>query len=294
MSKKCLFIFNPYSGRAAIKNHVADIVDIIVKAGYETEVYPTQGREDATKKVGESEGKYDHIVASGGDGTLNEVISGMMKLKKRPTLGYIPMGSTNDFANSLNISSDVLEAAETAVNGSDYNIDIGIFNKRPFVYIAAFGAFTEVSYSTSQDLKNFLGHQAYLLEGIKQLAKIREYKATFDLDGEIIEGGFLYAMITNATSAGGFKGITGKDVSLNDGVYEVMLVKKFSDIGDLNDVISVLTGLKKDAPGVIKRKASRVKVYSTEDISWTIDGEYAGSYKDVEISIENCAVSIKS
>ena len=230
MNKKLLFIFNPHSGKTTIKGYVADIIDIFVKEGFDVEVYPTQRRGDATEKVVERGSEFDNIVCSGGDGTLNEVINGLMKLDKKPILGYIPTGSTNDFAQGLSIPSNMTKAAKLAVSGEDYSIDIGNFNDFHFVYIAAFGAFTEVSSSTPQDLKNIFGHQAYLIEELKQLTNLRTYNVKFDLDGDVIEGDFLYAMITNATSAGGFKGITGKDISLNDGKFEVTLIKKIDDL----------------------------------------------------------------
>lgn len=294
MSKKLLFIFNPHSGKTTIKAYVADIIDMFVKEGYDVEVYPTQQRGGATEKVASDGERFDHIVCSGGDGTLNEVINGLMKLDKRPTLGYIPTGSTNDFANGLNIPSNMTEAAKIAVSGEDFSIDIGNFNGFHFVYIAAFGAFTEVSYSTPQDLKNIFAHQAYLIEGIKQFPNLRAYHVKFDLDGDIIEDDFMYAMITNATSAGGFKGITGKDILLNDGLFEITLIKKIDDIAAAGDVLSVLTGLREDAPCVIKRKVKKVTVTSEEEISWTTDGEFAGAYKEASIGISEKAVTIKS
>ena len=294
MRKKLLFIFNPHSGKTTVKAHVADIIDIFVKEGFDVEAYPTQRRGDATAKIVECGEHFDNVVCSGGDGTLNEVINGLMKLEKKPVLGYIPTGSTNDFAQGLSLPSAILEAAKIAVTGEDYRIDIGDFNDFNFVYIAAFGAFTEVSYSTPQDLKNILGHQAYIIEEIKQLANLRTYHVKFTLDDDVIEDDFLYGMITNATSAGGIKGITGKDISLNDGKFEVTLIKKIDDFAAAGDVLSVLTGLRDDAPGVIKRKVEKVTVESEDEIPWTNDGEFAGAYKKAEIGISGRAVTIKA
>ena len=294
MGKRLLFIYNPYSGKTIISEYVAEIIDECTKAGYDVIAVPTQEKGYATKKVVEYGEIVDHIICSGGDGTLNETINGLMRIEDRPTLGYIPTGSTNDFANSLSIPKTIEDAVDVAINGEEYVIDIGLFNKRNFVYIAAFGAFTEVSYSTSQDLKNVLGHPAYLLEGIRSLPKLRNYHVVVDVDGEIIEDDFLYAMITNATSAGGFKGITGKDVSLNDGIFELLFVKSIQGAPDLNEILGVLSGFKEESDRVIKRKAKHVKVISSEKIPWTVDGEFAGNHKEVEISVIPSAIEIKS
>ena len=294
MSKRLLFIYNPYSGKTVISEYVADIIDACTKVGYDVIASPTQEKGYAIKKVVEYAEVVDHIICSGGDGTLNETINGLMRVEDRPTLGYIPTGSTNDFANSLSIPKSIEDAMDVAINGELFPVDIGLFNNRNFVYIAAFGAFTEVSYSTSQDLKNVLGHPAYLIEGIKSIPKLRNYHVTLEVDGEIIEDDFLYGMITNATSAGGFKGITGKDVSLNDGIFELLFVKAISGPQDLNEVLSVLGGFKEDSERVVKRKAEHVKIFSKEKIPWTVDGEYAGKHKEVDISVIPNAVEIRS
>ena len=294
MNKKLLFVYNPYSGKTVISEYVADIIDECTKVGYDVIAVPTQEKGYATKKVIEYGEYVDHIICSGGDGTLNETINGLMRIESRPTLGYIPTGSTNDFANSLSIPKAVEDAMDVAINGENFKLDIGVFNNRNFVYIAAFGAFTDVSYSTSQDLKNMIGHPAYLIEGIKRIPKLRNYHIALDVDGETIEDDFLYAMITNATSAGGFKGITGKDVSLNDGIFELLFIKKLTGPQDLNEILGVLSGLKEESPCVVKRKAKKVIIKSDEKIPWTVDGEYAGKHKEVYISIAHDAIIIKS
>ncbi|MBR3807499.1 MAG: YegS/Rv2252/BmrU family lipid kinase, partial [Lachnospiraceae bacterium] len=171
-----LFIYNPKAGKAQIKNHLVDILDIFVKAGYEVTVYPTQSHGDAIKKTMKKKDKYDIVVCSGGDGTLDEVFTGMMKCEKKVPIGYIPAGSTNDFAMSLNVPKNMVQAAQTVVDGETYAVDVGEFNDDVFAYIAAFGLFTEVSYSTDQQVKNMLGHVAYLLEGVKRLSTIKSYK----------------------------------------------------------------------------------------------------------------------
>ena len=240
MEKKLLFIYNPKSGKAQIKNRLSDILDLFVKKGYLVTVYPTQRRKDAVKAAMELGGVYDRIVCSGGDGTLDEVISGLMQGGHQVPVGYIPAGSTNDFGNSLGIPKDMLQAAGTAVTGKEFACDMGTFNDSIFVYIAAFGIFTDVSYETKQEMKNVLGHVAYLLEGMKRIPAIKTYEMAFSYDDIRIEGEFLFGMITNSVSVGGFKRITGKNVVLDDGVFEVTLIKKPSNAIELNRIITAL------------------------------------------------------
>ena len=214
MSRKALFILNPHSGKGLIKNHLLEITDILVKADYEVTVYPTQSRGDAKRLMRERDKCYELVVCSGGDGTLDEIVTGMVQSGFKTTIGYIPAGSTNDFAKSLKIPSTMKKAAEIVAQGNVFSCDIGRFNKDIFVYVAAFGIFTEVSYETPQEMKNMLGHMAYLLEGVKQLANIKSYplKVTYvSENGEeiVIEGDFIYGMVTNSHSIGGFKSITG-------------------------------------------------------------------------------------
>ena len=217
MSKKLLFIFNSHSGKGKIRNNLVEIIDIFVKAGYETTVYTTQSQGDAVNKACEEAGNYDRIVCSGGDGTLDEVVTGVMKSDFEVPVGYIPAGSTNDFGNSLGIDKDMIHAADIAANGYKFPCDIGKFNEDYFVYVAAFGIFTEVSYATDQGLKNMLGHTAYILEGAKQLWDIPSYRMQVEYDGNVLYDEFIYGMITNSMSVGGFKGIIPGNISLNDG-----------------------------------------------------------------------------
>ena len=203
--KKMLFIYNPKAGKAQIRNKLADILDVFTRGGYEITIYPTQKREDAMEKTMTRDRDYDIVVCSGGDGTLNETISGMLQLKKTPSLGYIPAGSTNDFASSLKISKNMEKAAREIVNGFPVPVDAGMFcGDRSFIYIAAFGAFTEVSYQTPQDRKNLLGHQAYMIESVKSLASIKPYHMRVEWDDQILEEDFVFGMVTNTRSVGGF------------------------------------------------------------------------------------------
>lgn len=294
--KRMLFIYNPKSGKTQIKTHISDVVDKFVKAGYTVEIYPTQSKGDAVQYVANHAVDYDMIVCSGGDGTLNETISGMMQLDpaERRTLGYIPAGTTNDFASSLGISKKIDDAADIVVNGRQRNIDIGEFNGKKFVYVAAFGAFANVSYETPSDLKNVLGHQAYILSGIKEVAQIKPYHVKISADGllEDIEGEFIYGMITNSKSVGGFKNITGKYVDFDDGLFEVTFVKKLKTILDLNSALSYLTGAVEKSDVVVSFKTAHIKIKSKEETAWSLDGEFGGEWTEVEINNNSHAISI--
>ncbi len=291
--KKLLFVFNPFSGKAQIKNQLLDIVDTMVKAGYEVTVYPTQAKGDGMRKVEEEAGDYDLVVCSGGDGTLDEAVTGMMKREQKVPLGYIPAGSTNDFANSLGIPKEMVKAAEVAVRGQNFSCDIGDFNGDSFVYVAAFGLFTEVSYKTPQNLKNILGHAAYILEGAKRLHDIPSYLMQVDYDNVHVQDEFIYGMITNSVSVGGFKGMTGKDVLLDDGVFEVTLIKKPRNPIELNQILASLTNLIDDTDLIYSFKTDEVRFQSKNVISWTLDGEFGGDHQEVVVRNLHRALELK-
>lgn len=281
--KKVLFILNPKSGKAQIKNHLLNIVDIFNKEGYEVTVSVTQCKGDALQMSRDRKEGYDLLVCSGGDGTLDEVVTGVVKSGKSIPLGYIPAGSTNDFASSLGIPKNMERAAQTAVSGKLFSCDIGAFNRDIFVYVAAFGMFTDVSYGTAQDLKNALGHMAYILEGVKSLTAIKAYHMRFTYGNKTVEGNFLYGMVTNSLSVGGFKGITGKDVALNDGELEVMLVRQPTNLAELNQIVSALLDRSLENEFLYCFKTSKLRVESKEEVTWTLDGEFGGSHKEVFI-----------
>jgi YegS/Rv2252/BmrU family lipid kinase len=302
MSKKALFVLNPYSGKGLIKNHVLDIVDILVKAGYEVTIHPTQQRGDATKVVKERKKSYELVVCSGGDGTLDEIVTGIIKSGFKTTIGYIPAGSTNDFASSLNISSNMKKAADIAANGNSFACDIGRFNDDVFVYIAAFGLFTEVSYGTSQEMKNAMGHMAYILEGVRHLQNVKSYKMKvtyIDSDNNevVIEDQFIFGMVTNSLSIGGFKNITGNvfkgDIALNDGLFEVMLVKFPKNPVELNSILAALAIENIDTEYVYSFKSGNITFESENEVSWTLDGEFGGNHEKVVLLNDKEAIDIK-
>ena len=283
MSKKLLFVFNPKSGKGLIKNYLVDIVDTMVKADYEVTVYTTQAQGDAIQKVEKEAAKYDLVVCSGGDGTLDEVVTGMNRSEAERPIGYIPAGSTNDFANSLGIPKDMVKAAYTAVHGKEFPCDVGYFNGDTFVYVAAFGLFTEVSYQTPQHWKNILGHAAYILEGAKRLHDIPSYIMKVEHDGEVFTDKFIFGMVTNSISVGGFRGMTGEDVKLDDGVFEVTLIKSPKTPLELNEILASLTKLIDDTDLIYSFKTSELRITTEKKVAWTLDGEFGGEHEELVI-----------
>lgn len=290
--KKALFIYNPNAGKGLLKPKLSDIIDIIVKAGYEVVVYPTQKYKDAYYKVKTFTEEYDRVICSGGDGTLDEVVTGMMKREKKIPVGYIPTGTTNDFASSLHIPKNLLQAASTAAGGKEFPCDIGRFNGDVFVYIAAFGLFTDVSYETKQEMKNVLGHLAYVLEGAKRLFNIPSYKVKVTHDDEVIEDEFVYGMVTNSRSVGGFRNLIGKQVGFDDGVFEVTLIKTPKNPIELQEIIAALMIEQMDSKYMYTFKSGRIMFESIEEIPWTLDGEFGGEHDEVVVENLNKELQI--
>ena len=290
--KKLLFIFNPRSGRGQIRACLPEILDIMVKSGFDVTVHTTQSQGDAISVTRDRAHEFDRIVCSGGDGTLDEVVSGMMQSDVRIPIGYIPAGSTNDFGNSLGIDKDMTRAAEIAVHGVPFPVDIGSFNDRYFVYVAAFGIFTEVSYSTPQDMKNNLGHLAYILEGAKQLRDVPSYRMQMEYDGNVMYDEFIYGMISNSNSIGGFRQMVPKNVSLNDGLFEVTLIRMPKNPIELADVINCLQTGRRDSDMLYSFQTSGIRLTSSEEVSWTLDGEFGGTQSTSEIRLCHKALEI--
>ena len=236
MKEKMLFVYNPRAGKERIRDNLAEILELFAERGYEMTVVPTQARDEARQVVRDRSKDFSLVVCSGGDGTLDEVVTGMIQSGFRTPLGYIPAGSTNDYGESLGLSRNMILAAKTAVDGIDYACDMGAFNDDVFVYIAAFGLFTDVSYETDQAMKNVLGHLAYVLEGMKRLSNIQSFHLKVTYEDKVIEDDFIFGMVTNSRSVGGFKNITGKNVEMNDGLFEVTLIKNPSTVMEFNEM----------------------------------------------------------
>ena len=290
--KKMLFIYNPNAGTGVLKPKLSDALDIFTKSGYEVTVHPTQKPHDAVEKIQECGGEYDRIVCAGGDGTLDEAVTGMRLGGLQTSLGYIPAGTTNDFAASLGIPKDILAAADTAVNGIPFPCDVGEFNGDHFIYIAAFGIFTDVSYETRQSMKNILGHLAYLLEGAKRIFNIPYYKVKVTHDGESFEDEFIFGMVTNSRSVGGFKGIIGSEIIFDDGEFEVTLIRTPKNPIELNELLGAILMKQINPQRMYSFKSGEVKFECEEEIPWTLDGEFGGTHREVVVRDRRQALSI--
>ncbi|MDF2842303.1 MAG: uncharacterized protein K0R00_729 [Herbinix sp.] len=288
--KKLLFIFNPSAGRGKIKNKLFDIINTFVKHGYKVTVFPTQNKGDATQIITRESELYDILVCAGGDGTLNEVISGQMFSGKVIPIGYIPAGSMNDVAHSLKISKEVKNAVQNIMTGSPKLLDVGKFNDKYFIYVAAFGAFTDVPYTTSQKNKNVIGILSYYLEGIKKISELKAKHVKVLYDNKVIEDDFILGFVTNSLYIAGFKNINYRKTSLNDGIFEMLLVKMPKNIFDLEAIISSLINNKINENHLYYIQAAKITVIS-DSMEWTVDGEFGGVYEKVEI--ENCNNAIE-
>lgn len=299
--KKLMLVFNPNAGKGLLKKNICEIIDAFAKHGYLTTAYPTQAKGDGFEKLISYGKDYDMIVCSGGDGTLSETISALMQFEpdNRPTLGYIPAGSTNDFANSLDIPKNFVLAAENAIEGIPFKCDVGTLGDNYFCYVAAFGAFTNVTYQTDQSLKNKLGHMAYVIEALKSLPKIEGYQMRFEYDdGMVCEGNFILGMITNSVSVGGIVKLDKNSVIYDDGMFEVMLVRQPANIIKFTNMLNNFVSSNMLKFSELKEKyfatfkASRIKITCEKAISWTVDGENGGEYKEVEIKNHMQAITI--
>ena len=276
--KRMLFIYNPRSGKGVVREQLSYIIEEFSKEDYEIVVHPTIGPRDATRITQEFGDSFNLIVCSGGDGTLDEVVTGMQTGRFTRPLGYIPAGSTNDYAASLGIPRKMTRAARAILEGTVYQCDLGRLNDSYFVYVAAFGAFVEVSYDTPQDMKNLLGHAAYVIKAMQSLNTLKAYHLRYESAEGSGEGDFLYGMITNSDSVGGFKGITGRDVTLNDGVFEVNLIRMPALAVEYPAIVNSLLN-KTPNKNIVTLKTARIEFWMDEPVSWTRDGEFGGKRK---------------
>ena len=291
--KKLLFIYNPHAGKGQIRAKLADVLDIFTKAGWLVTVRPTQGKSDATYTAAQLGGGFDRLVCCGGDGTLHEVVTGLMESSRRPELGYIPAGTTNDYSRNLKLPKGYEAMAAVAAEGVPRPVDIGRFNERYFVYVAAFGAFTDVAYDTPQQVKNMFGHLAYVLEGISRLGSLKGYQARVEYDGGVLEEEFIFGMVSNTVSVGGMLGLPADSVALDDGLLEVVLVRTPRNPMELQGAITALMKQTTDeAAGVRGFHTSRLKITCAEETPWTLDGEYGGAPHVAEIAACRHAVTI--
>ena len=292
VAKTMLFVFNPKAGKGKIKTHLLDIVDIFSSHDYEIIIRSTQAPRDAYEKAKEYANSVDMIACSGGDGTLDEVVTGIMEAESSVPIGYIPAGSTNDFANSLFMPKNMTKVAEMIMEEELYHCDIGRFNQKTFAYVAAFGLFTDVSYETDQDLKNVLGHVAYVLEGVKRLFDIKSYHMKVTSDEVQAEDDFIVGMITNSRSVGGFKNLTGKNVDMNDGLFEVTLIAHPKNPLQLQEIITALVMAEDNTDLIYSFKTKKLTIESDEEVPWTLDGEFGGDHSYVDIENRHKALNL--
>ncbi|MBR4347028.1 MAG: diacylglycerol kinase family lipid kinase [Oscillospiraceae bacterium] len=285
--KKMLFVYNPRSGKGTIGVHLAEILDIFTKGGYLVTAHPTQERDDAYRLVKEMASDYDIVVSCGGDGTTNEMIKGICDGGHHVPVGSIPAGTMNDFSGSLGIPNYMPDAARHIVEGYPRYVDIGAFNERYFNYVAAFGVFTKVSYSTDQQMKNALGPLAYFIDAVKEASQnldlSHHYTMTIRANGEEVRDTFIYGMVANSLSVGGIKGLAGEDVSMDDGCFEGIFIKNPKSIPEFNQTLRALARKEFDAPYFCYFRASDFDIRSDADCPWTVDGEYGGTYKNVSV-----------
>ena len=282
--KKMLFIMNPFSGMRRANRYLADIISLFNQADYEVNIHMTSGHGDATQFAQRHAQDVDLVVCCGGDGTLNETITGMVRCGATAPIGYIPAGSTNDFASSLKLSTNIMQAAQDILEGEPVTYDVGRFADRYFSYVASFGAFTKSSYATPQSIKNMLGHTAYVLEGISELSQIRPFHVKMELENEMVEDDFLFGCISNSTSIGGILTLDPKLVDMADGYLEVFLVRAPRTLTEISECIQALQSQRyNDCAMITFGPARKVKITAEADMPWTLDGEKFDGQEEIEV-----------
>ena len=289
--KNMLFVMNPYSGMRKAVRYLADIISLFNRSGYDVTTHMTAGPGDATAVVERLAPKMDLIVCCGGDGTLNETITGMLHAGVDVPIGYIPSGSTNDFASSLKLSMNIMQAAQDILDGEPVSYDVGRFGDRYFCYVASFGAFTKASYTTPQNVKNALGHTAYVLEGINELSQIRMEHVCMEIDDDIVEDDFLFGAISNSTSVGGILTLAPSLVDMSDGLMEVLLVRAPRNLMEISECIQAVQSQKYNCSMITFRSAKKVRILANPEMPWTLDGEKEEGHE--EVTAENIHHAIR-
>lgn len=291
--KKMLLVMNPYAGIRRANRYLTDIIAIFNRGGYDVLTYMTTGPGDGAREVQEKAAGMDLVVCCGGDGTFNETVTGLLRGGHSVPVGYLPAGSTNDFATSLKLPGNVVRAAQSIVDGEAYRYDVGQFGDRFFSYVASFGAFTKASYSTPQNIKNALGHTAYLLEGTKELSQLKAEPVRIELDdGTVIEDEFLFGAISNSTSLAGIVTLDPKQVDMSDGKFELLLVRAPRSMAEIHECIRALYEQKYNCSMITFLSASRLKVFADPSMAWTLDGEKEDGHETVEITNLHHAITL--
>lgn len=289
--KKMLFIMNPFAGQKKANKALSEILLLFSQAGYEVVTHMTTGQGDASVEAQRWADRMDLVVCCGGDGTLNEVITGVLRAGSTTPIGYIPAGTTNDFASSLKLSGNLLQAARDIVEGEPVAYDVGRFGQRYFSYVASFGAFTKSSYVVPQNIKNALGHTAYVLGGISELSQIRNEHIRMEIDGEVVEDDFLFGAICNSTSIGGILTLDPRQVDMGDGLFEILLVRAARNLEEIGECIRAVQSQKYNCEMITFRSARTVKIFANPDMPWTLDGEKEDGHQ--EVMVENLHHAIR-
>jgi YegS/Rv2252/BmrU family lipid kinase len=291
--KKMLFIMNPFAGQRRANRYLADILTMFSREGYDISVHMTSGPGDGARVVQERAAGMDLIVCCGGDGTFNETVSGLIRAGVDVPVGYIPAGTTNDFAASMKIPTNVNKAARAILEGTPHRYDVGAFGERFFTYVASFGAFTRSSYATPQSVKNALGHTAYVLEGMQELSQIKNIHVRLELDDDrVIEDDFLFGAISNSLSVGGILTLDPKQVDMSDGKFELLLVRAPQDITEVSECLRALQTQKYNCRMITFVSASHVRVTAAEELVWTLDGEREDIRDAVETKVLRHAIRL--
>ena len=290
--KRMLFVMNPHAGQKKANRHLAEIISIFNRAGFEVVIHMTECQGDATQVVQQRAKDMDLVVCCGGDGTFNEAMTGLLRSGADIPIGYIPAGSTNDFAASLKLPTSILAAARSIVKGQPISYDVGKFGARYFSYVASFGAFTHTSYATPQTVKNALGHTAYLLAGIQELSQIRKVHIRMELEDEVIEDDYLFGAVSNSTSMGGVLTLNANQVDMRDGQFEILLIRAPRTLTELPECILALQTQNYSHCGMITfRSVKKVKIFADPAMPWTLDGEREDGHG--EILVENLHHAIR-
>ena len=290
--KKLLLIVNPKAGTRRIGRVLPEVIEIFNRADYEVTVHITAGSGDCTQVVRSRGAQADLIVCAGGDGTFNEAVAGMMESGIDRPLGYIPCGSTNDFAISLKLPTDPVKAAQLIVDGVPLKYDVGLFGDRYFSYVASFGAFTRASYSTPQDIKNALGHTAYLLEGIQEISQIRKEHIRIELDDRIIEDDFLFGAVSNSTSMGGIVTLDPRQVDMRDGKFELLLIRAPRDLMEIHECVQAVSKQIYNCAMMTFVSTKKLTVHADASMPWTLDGEREEGKEQVVIRCLHQAITL--
>ncbi len=283
---KIIIVVNPHAGRQNILKEIDKVRETLEDTGAEVDVIRTETAQEAACTIRQAvEVHPDALICCGGDGTLSETVSQVVDAGAPVPLGYIPAGTTNDFANSLGIPKEPVKAAQRIAEGEPRDLDVGQFQNRRFIYVASFGAFTQSSYNTTQSLKNSLGHLAYIIEGIKELPALKSYRVRAETaEGEAFEGEYVFGAMSNSTSFGGVVKLDPGKVDLNDGKFELTLVKMPKNLLELNRIVFSLMSGKFDEELITFVHTERAVFSCAEPMPWSLDGEYAAGGEQVEVS----------